>query len=497
MTVQDLPSLHRRYVDLAGRFKAAWTFHQFLQGVQKFFTEISLPRYPTDLSEIHATLKHVSESLTHANAAAVAPDLERASRQLDQTVAVLAAADTRITPPLLRQFFERVKSYDDQILAQMVRFYLTIAADEGLAGDRLDKVDFLITKLAEETDPVSGAAVLRDRPRLRPIFEGFWAGLEGLSPDMAWIEDRKLEIESVRREVQAIADIDAFSSSQVGPRYREVKRLLGRYLFFPDVMLAVAETNLAFKNKVRQNFQEEEKRILDESQEILATAEKTPGGAASAELSQLREAYEQVEKKQKSDNLKIEDVAFLRRQIEEIRPRLTRSAPSSRSSEEHPGDDLGMDEAIKPHFHELVGALESTDNRMGDREAALSRDVFHLRLEGREVLAFRRLYVAAAGERSFERFLLEAAALRQAIAAQAAEISEILDDTLVTKDAPAFERSRRTTRLAEGFVARFGQMVDEAVRDGSFGEAQQLQLLRMRLLRDYAGLWLLVNRPQS
>jgi hypothetical protein len=40
-------------------------------------------------------------------------------------------------------------------------------------------------------------------------------------------------------------------------------------------------------------------------------------------------------------------------------------------------------------------------------------------------------------------------------------------------------------------------MVDEAVSDGSFGEAQQLQLLRMRLLREYSGLWLLVNRPQS
>lgn len=497
MTVQDLPSLHRRYVDLAGRFKAAWTFHQFLQGLQKFFAEIAIPQYPTDLAEIHATLKHVSESLTHSDPAAVAPELERASRQLDQTVAVLAAADTRVTPPLLRQFFERVKSYDDQILAQMVRFYLTIAAEEGLAGDRLDKVDFLITKLAEETDRVSGGAVLRDRARLRPIFEGFWAGLEGLSPDMAWIEDRKLEIAAARREVQTISDIDAFSSSQVGPRYREVKRLLGRYLFYPDVLLAVAETNLAFKNKVRQNFHEEEKRILDESQEILSSAERQPGGSDKPDLSQLRQAYQQVEQKQKVDNLKIEDVAFLRRQIEEIRPRLAHGGAVARPGSEHAGDDEGIDEALKPHFREMVAALESIDNQATDREAALSRDVFHLRLEGREVLAYRRIFVAPEGDRSFERLLLEAASLRQCIASQAAEISEILDDTLVTRDAPVFEKSRRTTRLAESFIARFAQMVDEAVRDGSFGEAQQLQLLRMRLLRDYSGLWLLVNRPQS
>ena len=39
--------------------------------------------------------------------------------------------------------------------------------------------------------------------------------------------------------------------------------------------------------------------------------------------------------------------------------------------------------------------------------------------------------------------------------------------------------------------------IDAAVQDGNFGEAQQLQLLRMRLIRDYSGLWLLVNRPSS
>jgi hypothetical protein len=38
-------------------------------------------------------------------------------------------------------------------------------------------------------------------------------------------------------------------------------------------------------------------------------------------------------------------------------------------------------------------------------------------------------------------------------------------------------------------------MTDEAVRGGAFGEAQQFELLRMRLLRDYAGLWLMVFRP--
>ena len=76
-------------------------------------------------------------------------------------------------------------------------------------------------------------------------------------------------------------------------------------------------------------------------------------------------------------------------------------------------------------------------------------------------------------------------------------IAELLDETAVTKDAPVFERARATTRAADAVVQRFSSVIDVAVQDGNFIEAQQLQLLRMRLIRDYSGLWLLVNRPAS
>ena len=52
-------------------------------------------------------------------------------------------------------------------------------------------------------------------------------------------------------------------------------------------------------------------------------------------------------------------------------------------------------------------------------------------------------------------------------------------------------------RVGDAYVNRFGQIIDESVRSGAFAEAQQIQLLRMRLIRDYSGLWLLVNRPTS
>ncbi|HLF55898.1 MAG TPA: hypothetical protein VI942_03535 [Thermoanaerobaculia bacterium] len=500
MTVQDLNSLHRHYVDLAGRFKAAWTFHQFLQGLQKLFVEVAIPQYPTELTEIHGTLKLVSESLTGNDPSGGIALLERAARQLDQTVAVLSAADVRVTPPLLRQFFERVKSYDDQILAQMVRFYLGLAAEEGLAGDRLDKVDFLLTKLGEETDPVSGAAVLRDRTRLRSIFDGFWASLEELTAEPDWIEERKQEIAAFRREVLATQDLAAFTRNQLVPRYREAKRLLGRYLFHPDLLQAVVETNLAIKNKVRQNFKIEEQRILDESKRILAAGASLAPSMTTPDLSQLQRAYAEVERKQRADNLKLEDLAFLRREVEELRPRLLERRPEDASASDLDGDDsapVTKESLLGPYLKELQSALEGTDDRTPPKEAALSRDLFHLRMEAREIQAYRRLYVAAAGDPEIEQFILEAAALRHRVAAEATEISEILDETQVTRDSPIFERARRTTQLAEEYVQRFGKLVDDSIKGGSFGEAQQFQLLRMRLIRDYSGLWLLVSRPTS
>ena len=502
MTVHDLSAQHRRYVDLAGRFKAGWTFHQFLQGLQKFFVEAEIPRYPSDFQEIHTALKVVAENMTGSDSEKIGGELDKASRQLAQMSALLAAADARVAPPLLRQFFERVRNYDEQILAQMVRFYLFVGRDEGLSGDRLDKVDFLVTKLAEEVDPVSGSVLMRDRARLRPIFEGFWAMFDDLVPDAGWLEDRRNDIGEFRRELAAIADLDALADSRIVPRYRETKQVLGRYLLQPDVLAAVVETNLSIKNKVRQNFRAEEERILSESQKILELEGQVPVDMQlDQELTLFRQKLEEFERKHRADNVKIEDIAFLRRQVEDLMPRLRGGgggeSPAERSGAQLARADSPVDAIIAGQFEEMLDALGGTDTLAQPRDVALAREVYHLRLEPREVVAYRRLHVQPEGDAALERFLLEAASLRLRMNQEAAEIQEVLDETAGTRDSPVFERARRTSKLGDGYVQRFGQLVDSAVRAGNFAEAQQLQLLRMRLIRDYSGLWLLVNRPST
>ena len=514
MSTIDIAVLHRRYVDLAGRFKSAWTFHQFLQGVQKFFAEIEIGRYPTDFQEIHGTLRAVADNLSGGDAEQQARDLDQVERQLTQMIGTLAAADSRVSASLLRQFFDRVKNFDEQILAQMVRFYLTPASEGGLNADRQDKLDFLVTKLSEEVDRVSSLYVLRDPTRLRELYQGFWGLMPGVAVDPATIARRKGEIEDLKRELAVLGSFEALTGSGFVQRYRDLKHELGRYLFHPELLMAVVETNLAVKNKVRQYYRVEEQRILDESHRILELEGRVGSDAPlEAELSEFRQAMEQFEIKQQRDNVKLDDLELLRRQVSELAPLLAahgarRAGPS--------GDQAGnsaapaaaggatialagsaLETSRSQHFREIVEALEASDNQTSPKSVALSRELYYLRLEPREVSAYRRLFVSPEGDAELEHFLIEAAALRLRINQEAGEITELLDESSVTKESPVFERARTTTRLADAVVQRFSSFIDLAVQDSSFGEAQQLQLLRMRLIRDYSGLWLLVNRPST
>lgn len=498
----DPITLHRRYTQLASRFKASWTFHQFLQGVQKFFVEADVGRYPNDFQEIHTLLKSVGDRLAGQLDQDVVGYLDQAERKLDQMSALLLAADTRVSPALMRQFFERVRNFDDQILAQMVRFYIDSAVEDGLIGDRLDKVDFLLTKLGEEPLP-TGEMILRDRTRLREIFQGLWSAFSELTSDPGFLEEQKREFAEIRRGLGNLPDLEQLTASQIVQRAREAKQRLGRFLVHPELGPAVIETNLAIKNKVRQHYHLEEQRILAESQRIFELESKVPiDRELNEELSAFRRSYEEFEKKQRRANVKLEDIAFLRRQVEGLIPRLLRPDPAPgvvpRSSGAHPVPNLEIaphPEPIRAFLRQIVEGLGGTDSHALPKVVALDREVYHLRLEPREVVAYRRLYVAREGDPAKEGFLLEAAALRLRMNQEAAEITELLDESAVTREAPVFVRARQSTRLADEYVQRFGHLITDAVQDGNSSEAQQLQLLRMRLIRDYSGLWLLVNRP--
>jgi hypothetical protein len=120
-------------------------------------------------------------------------------------------------------------------------------------------------------------------------------------------------------------------------------------------------------------------------------------------------------------------------------------------------------------------------------------DLAALRLEPREVVAFRRLHDPVASHLELEQFLLESAALRLRVTAQAEEIVAQRGGFQTESDPLASAAAGRVLcHLAGQFERRLDLFVAEAVQSGDAAEARALQHLRMRVLREYAGLWLLV-----
>lgn len=509
MSVQEIGAIHARYVDLSSRFKAGWTYHQFLQGLQNLSVDLDLGKTRVDFQVVYGALKDISQNLTSGVSDKLAMQLEFVSRQLATQIEALAAVDARVSPSLLRQFFDRVKNQDEKVLGQMVRFYLYLTRDGVWPGDRLDKVDYLITKLAEEgASPVGGSQPsLRERGSLRELFAGFWSlsGDEQVAPDL--IERRRQEVVALRGEAAAAQSLEELHQRGLVRRYRDIKHQMGRIFFDPEVLMAIAETNLALKNAVRQFYHLEEQRLAAEYQQLFDLEGRVPTDAGlDREISELRDAVDRFERKQRRDDVKLDELLAIRRQVQALLPRLSReesvatgddtqAAPGvTRTTVSWPGGG-DHEEVLGNHYRRMVEVLEGTDREAPPKSVTVLREVFPLRLEAREVTAYRRLSSNRPVDRELEQFVLESAALRQRINEEAEEIMGLLDESAVTRDAPVFSRARQTNRLADSFVQRFQHFMDQAIQDGNFAEAQGLQLLRMRLIRDFSGLWLLVNRP--
>ncbi len=154
------------------------------------------------------------------------------------------------------------------------------------------------------------------------------------------------------------------------------------------------------------------------------------------------------------------------------------------------------EELLGDYFRRLVDALrEINPPDLAAERVVLKPEVFALRIEPREVEAYRRVFGKAESDRELEQFLLESAALRIRINEEAHDIAGLLDETSVTGDAIVFARARLTCRAADAYLWRFSHVLNDLMMNGNMAECRQVQLLRMRLMRDYSGLWLLAFKP--
>src|SRR5262245_22037729 len=161
MSVERIQLLHEDYIRLTERFKALWTFHQFLRGVQKTFFA-SEPGYALDFTGLYDDVRAVSGAIDTTSPDKVAPRVRELSERLDVFSRKLREADRLISPSYVRRFFEKVQPQDEKIAFHLLRFYFS---QPDLDENVIDKVDFLATVVA--AGPGSEAQSGRPRPDAR------------------------------------------------------------------------------------------------------------------------------------------------------------------------------------------------------------------------------------------------------------------------------------------------------------------------------------------
>lgn len=540
MTVQELSELNLRYVRLSNRFKAAWAFHQFLQGLEKVFTS---PAKSTGdamaFQSLFAELKALSKKITAAQAAEVAQELDDTASRLEDKMALLIEADEELSPSRVRQFFNRVNSGDERILTQLLRFYVFACEERGWDRDRVDKIDFLVTRLGEVVKELDRPALERDPQRAGVILGGFWRLLASPEPGSSQIEDAQREIRTLKEAMSQIESLEEFNQLGVIRGYRQLKHSLGPLFFHPELLFDIVETNLFLRSVVGEFYGLEERRITEECREVFDLERDALDRDSSLVevLRDLRVDIERWEQDVEEQNVKLGDLVELGAKVRSVLPRLrdepekedesvekavgpssgdsgsTAAAPPSSPAVPGPATSLqgnwdeGLPEA-KPRgplhlrtahgalladtLRGLLGVLEGMDWEASPKAATRTAEARTLRLEPREVLAYRRLFNPQRFDADREQFLLEAAALRLAITAEAEEIVASADHLRGRKKSSALQRARALCHLAGFFVRRFEQFVEEAIHVEDVIEAKTLQHVRMRMVRDYSGLWLLV-----
>ena len=519
MTVQDLNRVHSRYIRLSSFFKSAWTFHQFLQGMQKVFGELASIQNSDEFQLIYGDLKQVSQNLSETTATVAAGQLDSVEGRFAPVVQELLEIDSQVAPGDLRRFFQRVKNYDDNILTQLVKFYLYAKNGDRWQNDRLDKADFLSTKLAEEYHDTRDVFVLKDPAFVRELAQGMWTALGGNGISDTEVAAFREEIHEHGRQIESVDTMDALHDQQLIPAYRDLKHQLGDRFFHPKILRSVLTTNLELKNKIHQLYRYEEQRIVAEYQQVFELERDVPVDVQlGAELSQFREEVERFERQLQGSNVRIDDLARLRQKVRQLVPKLRREpaddgpfVPPTEvrelSESGTPRDPRGAAtqgtvagvtnaefEYVRERYETIVTALDDTNPTVEARKVVLQPEVFGLGLSPREVVAYRRLFGGGTCDLELEQFILQAAALRGRIETEVEEIKEILDDSAVTREAPIFGRARRTTRLADLYLRRFEHRMEQAVLGGDASEARNLQLLKMRMMRGFSGLWLMVYR---
>ena len=531
MDVTSLSELNQRYVRLTDRCRSQWTFYQFLQGVFKHLRGTPCP-VQIDFQEFFTRLRAVAELLGNPETSATEQTIQELGSQLDRTSARLLEIDDELPPSLLRRFFDRLKQQDEKILLAVIKFYL----DAGrLPEDRLDKLDILFTRLAE-VPLANGLTRPRERHEIerliRPLLQQRHAEPTG---------DRNVEtfldaIAGLKGEFLSAGEFGELVSGGSLDRFRKLKRRLGEHLLDARLLPALVDATIALKSRFGELWALEEPHLLDDTnraREAKRQLELNPE-LVTPHLRELFDSFEVAQQRfdhgRDQETMRREDIVQLRRALNGIleqfdavqpaaadgegpadpdpvphapagdRPELEEATPKElRELRELPHRNaMGgpVDPLLHEHISKILFAFELVGNDRPAAEIVHAKEVAALRLEPWEVEAIRRVAAGTSPEDALsgqrDRLFMKATALRIRIDEEAREIdrlrrlgSEYLPNLL--------ERATQSLQRAAELERRCQWFVDDALYRGDVEHLEALYRSRMRLLRAYAGLWLIHN----
>lgn len=515
MNVIEAGALSSRYARVADRFKATWTAHQFATGVYTEFLGEPL-RYDLDFSHLYHEIKVIGRILNGTYPMEAASPLDQVEEELDRATQLLLVADARISPSLLRRFFERLKHPDDSIAQCLIRFYLYADAVE---ADHRDKVDLLFTRIGEDFDEVRGEFVVREPFALRQRIIDLVQLLRVATAPRDEVVRIIRAVRSMKEDIESAVAFDDLAERNLLKDARTFKHRVGDLYFDPDVLLSIIELNVASKNRFLGLYGGEEKRLVADAEKLMehgTAIARNFGGANPAlveEIARFRILRDQFTFLRAQSNVKHEVVTRLKASMNNILAQLDRGLDPDVESAELPDaffENLrqmgsmtarfGRGEPLLEYVLRIDAAMEAADPALSPEEAVHIPAARELRLEPWEAAAYQKLVdrrEAEAEEDTEELWLLyvRAAALRIKVDEEATLLATAATAG-VRADQELLAKAKKSLDLAKELDESFGDLQQEAAYYTNRRILHQLYRSRFRLLRGFSGLWLIYDKSQ-
>jgi hypothetical protein len=495
MSVEKIQLLHEDYIRLTERFKALWTFHQFLRGVYKTFFSTE-PDYTLDFNALYEEVKGIAAQINSGSPETVEPLIRNISGRLDGAGQQLREVDKKISPSFVRRFFEKVRPQDEKIAFYLLRFYF---AQSDVDEDVIDKVDFLATVAATgRADP--DALANKPRSQIKKFFESLTSATVWPRFDNAMTPAIVRAFDELATDVATARQFDELLTQRLLENVRTMKRRVANGLAHPEILTAVAWCNLTTRSVFHRLYEKEERRLEDATGRITnLERELTRGGedvGPPEEFRRFRDSRIRFDRQAMDRNLRAQHVVELKRAIGDVLQKFDISGLEAEDIDEalELVDEMepeGEDEAFwGPCLDQVLAAVELYDDGEGPLRTGLV-GLAHLKLETWELAAARRT-VAGGPPSEVERVILRAAALRVK-AENEAESAE----RHVGEIPPEMVRSARAT-LAR--VPQLDKALLELIDGGDSVRSEQevrwWSRTRFRLLRSTTDLWLKLDTAQ-